>query len=152
MHAKTFSSSVFVPRTVRDWNSLPRSRVLQKGRDRQFSPCTKAYHAGYKFWINIFFGTTLNVSTIETERFLLAAIKCSENAGYAVSRGGACLRTPLDAPISPLTSILSPPTMLHLGEPLNVVLWKLWKMSMILQEWDDREVYNFIHMRLHQIK
>ena len=88
----------------------------RRAGDRRFSPCTKAYHAGCKFWIHFIFGTTLNVSTIETKRFLLSARKCSENAGYAVFRGSM----PPDPPRcsnSPLTSILSPPTMLHLGEP-----------------------------------
>ena len=59
----------------------------------------------------------------------MSTIKFSENAGYAVisvvdfqnSPRGACPRTPLDAPISPLNPILSPPTMPHLGEPWGLL-------------------------------
>ena len=102
------------------------ARVLQNGRragDRRFSPCTKVYHAGYKFWIHFIFGTTLNVSTKETKRFLLSAYKvlckcriCSYKCcRFSKFPGGACPRTLLDDP--PVTAILSPPTMPHLGEP-----------------------------------
>ena len=95
----------------------------RRAGDRRFSPCTKVYHAGYKFWIHFIFGTTLNVSTKETKRFLLSAYKvlckcriCSYKCcKFSKFPGGACSRTLLDDP--PLTSILSPPTMLHLGEP-----------------------------------
>ena len=95
----------------------------RRAGDRRFSPCTKVYHAGYKFWIHFIFGTTLNVSTKETKRFLLSAYKvlckcriCSYKCcRFSKFPGGACSRTLLDDP--PLTSILSPPTMPHLGEP-----------------------------------
>ena len=30
----------------------------RRAGDRRFSPCTKAYHAGYKFWIHSIFSTT----------------------------------------------------------------------------------------------
>ena len=42
----------------------------RRAGDRRFSPCTKAYHAGCKFWIHFIFGTTLNVSTIELAYFI----------------------------------------------------------------------------------
>ena len=94
---------------------------------RRFSPCTKVYHASYKFWIHFIFGTTLNVSTKETKRFLLSAYKvlckcriCSYKCcRFSKFPGGACSRTLLDDP--PLTSILSPPTMPHLGEPCSTM-------------------------------
>ena len=99
------------------------SGFSRRAGDRRFSPCTKVYHAGYKFWIHFIFGTTLNVSTKETKRFLLSAYKvlckcriCSYKCcRFSKFPGGACSRTLLDDP--PLTSILSPPTMPHLGEP-----------------------------------
>ena len=95
----------------------------RRAGDRRFSPCTKVYHASYKFWIHFIFGTTLNVSTKETKRFLLSAYKvlckcriCSYKCcRFSKFPGEACSRTLLDDP--PLTSILSPPTMPHLGEP-----------------------------------
>ena len=101
------------------------SGFSRRAGDRRFSPCTKVYHAGYKFWIHFIFGTTLNVSTKETKRFLLSAYKvlckcriCSYKCcRFSKFPGGACSRTLLDDP--PLTSILSPPTMPHLGEPCN---------------------------------
>ena len=102
---------------------VPSSGFSRRAGDRRFSPCTKVYHAGYKFWIHFIFGTTLNVSTKETKRFLLSAYKvlckcriCSYKCcRFSKFPGGACSRTLLDDP--PLTSILSPPTMPHLGEP-----------------------------------
>ena len=103
--------------------SLRMPGFSRRAGDRRFSPCTKVYHAGYKFWIHFIFGTTLNVSTKETKRFLLSAYKvlckcriCSYKCcRFSKFPGGACSRTLLDDP--PLTSILSPPTMPHLGEP-----------------------------------
>ena len=74
------------PNSVHPTHPFPHfalSGFSRRAGDRRFSPCTKAYHAGYKFWIHFIFGTTLNVSTIETKRFLLSAIKCSASAGYA---------------------------------------------------------------------
>ena len=105
------------------WSSSDCTGFSRRAGDRRFSPCTKVYHAGYKFWIHFIFGTTLNVSTKETKRFLLSAYKvlckcriCSYKCcRFSKFPGGACSRTLLDDP--PLTSILSPPTMPHLGEP-----------------------------------
>ena len=104
------------------------SGFSRRAGDRRFSPCTKVYHAGYKFWIHFIFGTTLNVSTKETKRFLLSAYKvlckcriCSYKCcRFSKFPGGACSRTLLDDP--PITSILSPPTMPHLGEPWALTL------------------------------
>ena len=113
------------------YKTFPGHETVQSGfsrraGDRRFSPCTKVYHAGYKFWIHFIFGTTLNVSTKETKRFLLSAYKvlckcriCSYKCcRFSKFPGGACSRTLLDDP--PHTSILSPPTMLHLGEPCTM--------------------------------
>ena len=104
---------------------IQQSGFSRRAGDRRFSPCTKVYHAGYKFWIHFIFGTTLNVSTKETKRFLLSAYKvlckcriCSYKCcRFSKFPGGACPRTLLDDP--PVTAILSPPTMPHLGEPCN---------------------------------
>ena len=79
----------------------------RRAGDRRFSPCTKAYHAGCKFWIHFIFGTTLNVSTIETKRFLLSARKCSENAGYAVFRGSMPPDPPRCSNFSPYFNFIS---------------------------------------------
>ena len=83
------------------------SGFSRRAGDRQFSPCTKAYHAGCKFWIHFIFGTTLNVSTIETKRFLLSARKCSENAGYAVFRGSMPPDPPRCSNFSPYFNFIS---------------------------------------------
>ena len=83
------------------------SGFSRRAGDRRFSPCTKAYHAGCKFWIHFIFGTTLNVSTIETKRFLLSARKCSENAGYAVFRGSMPPDPPRCSNFSPYFNFIS---------------------------------------------
>ena len=79
----------------------------RRAGNRRFSPCTKAYHAGCKFWIHFIFGTTLNVSTIETKRFLSSARKCSENAGYAVFRGSMPPDPPRCSNFSPYFNFIS---------------------------------------------
>ena len=70
-------------------------------------------------------------------RWGIMLIKCSANAGYAAisvvdfqNSPGECSRTLLDDP--PLTSILSPPTMPHLGEPCRLILsWTLSALNML---------------------
>ena len=89
------------------WSPTLYSGFSRRAGDRRFSPCTKAYHAGCKFWIHFIFGTTLNVSTIETKRFLLSARKCSENAGYVVFRGSMPPDPPRCSNFSPYFNFIS---------------------------------------------